>query len=110
VTPAAPRGVVPRSVRAATVVRPLEAAQVVWQRAVDLAGSGGDRDDFALALDLLRRADHSPSTMLHALTLGRARHRDRPEDPIVDNGVELRAPATTWLGSQPSDREVGRSG
>lgn len=101
----------PRSRRAAPgVVKQLEPAQVVWQRAVELANAGGDRDDFALALDLLRSARHSPSTMHHALMLGRARHRARPADRVLDDAVGLLERGTTWLGSQPGDREVGRSG
>jgi hypothetical protein len=91
-------------------VRPLERAQVVWHRAVQLAGSARDGDDFVSALDLLRTACHGPSTMLHALMLGRARHRAHPTDPILRDAVRLLTRATTWLGSRPSAGEVGRSG
>jgi hypothetical protein len=94
---------------ATTPSPPLERAQVVWLRAVELADSAGD-DDFLDALDLLRTALHGPSTLLHALMIGRARHRDRPADPIVRDAVRLLSRATAWLGSQPTVGEVGRSG
>jgi hypothetical protein len=92
------------------VVRPLERAQLVWQRAVHLADSAGEGDDFLVALDLLRTAHHDPSTMLHALMLGRAGHRDQPEDPALRDAVRLLARAATWLGSRPTAGEIGRSG
>jgi hypothetical protein len=98
---------------APTVARPLERAQVVWERAVHLAGPAGPAagdDDFLVALDLLRTARHGPSTMLHALTLGRARQQEHPADPVLRDAVRLLARATTWLGSRPTDGEVGRPG
>jgi hypothetical protein len=95
---------------ATTPSPPLEHAQVVWRRAVELTGSSGEDDDFLDALDLLRTARHGPSTLLHALMIGRARHRDRPADPIVRDAVRLLSRATAWLGSQPTAGEVGRSG
>jgi hypothetical protein len=97
-----------RRPRAATV-RPLEPAQVVWRRAVELAGSG-DRDHFVVELDLLRTAHHGPSTLRHALMLGRARRRDHPADPVLRDAVRLLERATSWLGTRPTDGEVGRSG
>jgi hypothetical protein len=95
---------------ATTPYPPLERAQVVWLRAVELADSAGEDDDFLHALDLLRTALHGPSTLLHALMIGRARHRDRPADPVVRDAVRLLSRATAWLGSQPTDGEIGRPG
>jgi hypothetical protein len=94
------------------VVRPLEQAERVWERAVELAGAGAgvEHDRFAVALDLLRTAQHGPSTMLHALTLGRAHHRDHPADPDVREAVRLLERATTWLGSPATPSDVGRPG
>jgi hypothetical protein len=110
-TPVAPSRTSPEVQQSATtVVRPLERAQLVWQRAVHLADSAGGGDGFLVALDLLRTAHHGPSTMLHALKLGRARRRDRPEDPILRDAVRLLTRATTWLGSRPTAGEIGRSG
>ncbi len=110
-TPLAPLGTTPDPQESAsTVVRPLERAQLVWQRAVHLAGSAGEGDDLLVILDLLRTAHHGPSTMLHALMLGRARHRDDPEDPVLADAVRLLERATTWLGSPLTAGEVGRSG
>jgi hypothetical protein len=59
------------------VERRLEPAQIVWSRAVELADPAGHHDRAIAALDLLRATRHGPSTMLHALALGRDRQRSR---------------------------------
>jgi hypothetical protein len=91
--------------------KPLERAQAVWQAAVRLAP--GDPDDATVAvLALLRASDFDPSTLRHALTLGRTRLRLRPDDVRLCGGKHLLERATHWLGARGPDGEVGtaRSG
>lgn len=82
--------------------RPPERAQVVWQAAVDLAGDGP-----GVALALLRAADFDPSTLRHALTLGRTLRSRHPHDARLRNGQALLERATDWLGVRDSAGEVG---
>ncbi|HKH04784.1 MAG TPA: hypothetical protein VKA65_06465 [Acidimicrobiales bacterium] len=91
--------------RPAAPGRPPERAQAVWQSAVRLAGAGGDHQ--AAVLALLRDADFDPSTLRHALTLGRTRLRLRPHDARLCGGRDLLAHATDWLGARDADGEVG---
>jgi hypothetical protein len=85
----------------------LERAQLVWRRAVKLADPTKDRDRFVVMLDLLRTAHHGPSTMLHALALGRALQRATPEDPVIRSAVHLLARTVAWLGTRIDEGEVG---
>jgi hypothetical protein len=93
------------SARIAATGRPPERAQAVWQAAVRLAGDGGDGE--ATVLALLRSADHDPSTLRHALTLGRTRLRLRPHDARLCGGRDLLEHATGWLGARGTEGEVG---
>lgn len=93
----------------AAVARPLERSQRVWRRAVSLAGSHLGTDRSVVVLDLLRTADHGPSTMLHALALGRAQQRATPEDIPTRNAVRLLAGTIAWLGKPTEKDEVGPS-
>lgn len=88
-------------------VRPLERAQLVWQRAVALARSGQGSDRFVPSLDLLGAARHSRSTMLHALGLGRARQHAAPADIPTRDAVLLLARTISWLGRPTEQDEVG---
>jgi hypothetical protein len=88
-------------------VRPLERAQLVWRRAVTLSTTAHDGERFGPVLDLLRTAHHGPSTMLHALALGREQQRIAPDDLRIRDAVRLLARTTEWLGSRAEDNEVG---
>ena len=89
---------------------PLERAQLVWRRAVTLAGPAGDNDRRLVVLDLLRTARHSPSTMLHAVALGRTQLRTTPADVDAQGAVRLLARTIGWLGKRIDDGEVGTGG
>lgn len=95
---------------AGAVVQPLERAQLVWRRAVTLSAAGRDGERFGLVLDLLRTADHGPSTMLHALALGREQQRVAPGDLRIRDAVRLLARTAEWLGTRAEDGEVGTAG
>lgn len=96
--------------RPAASGRPPERAQAVWQSAVRLAGDDADAE--ATVLAILRNADYDPSTLRHALTLGRTRLRLRPHDARLCGGRDLLERATGWLGARGAEGEVGevRSG
>ena len=93
------------SARIAATGRPPERAQAVWQAAVRLAGDGTDGE--ATVLALLRSADYDPSTLRHALTLGRTRLRLRPHDA---RAVRWARPARARhrLARRPRHRRRGR--
>ena len=88
--------------------RPLEPAQRVWQRALTLSRTDHRRDPFVVVLDLLRTAHHGPSTMLHALAIGRAEERAAPADVPTRDAVRLLARTISWLGTRSEEGEVGR--
>lgn len=92
------------------VVRPLERAQLVWRRALVLARSDLSSDRFVASLDLLRAAHHGPSTMVHALALGRAQQRVAPEDIPTRDAVHLLNHTISWLGKPIEPDEVGAVG
>lgn len=99
----------PRSTEA-LAVRPLELAQRVWQRAVTLARSDLDADRVTAPLDLIRTAHLGPSTLLHALRLGREQQRATPADVPTRRGVQLLARTIGWLGRPTENDEVGLAG
>jgi hypothetical protein len=94
------------SMEAATV-QPLELAQVVWRRALALARSNRSRDRVLPSLDLLRAARHGPSTMIHALTLGRAQLAAAPRDIPTREAVRLLTYTIAWLGKPVEQDEIG---
>src|ERR1019366_777112 len=67
----------------------LERAPFVWSRALELAGPSEREDLFRLALELLRSAHHDPTTMRHALALGRSWTRLHPSDATAALAVGL---------------------
>lgn len=92
---------------AGATVQPLEPAQLVWRRAVTLSTAEPDGERFGLVLDLLRTAQHGPSTMLHALALGREQQRIAPGDLRIRDAIRLLTRTTEWLGTRAEDNEVG---
>jgi hypothetical protein len=78
----------------------LEVALQVWERSLELAGSGRhDRlPDQALALS--RAAGHNADTMAHALRLGRSRARHPSTDETTLGGVRLLERANAYLGGR----------
>ena len=93
--------------RADGTTRPLERAQLVWRQALRLAGSGRDPEPFEVVRELLRTAHHGPSTLLHALNLGRAQLLADPGDATAQDAVRLLSRTVSWLGSRPDEAEVG---
>ena len=89
--------------------RPLEQAQLVWRRAVDLADPPTPHDRSALALDLLRAAHHVPATIAHALNLGRTHLRAHPEDAFARGGVTILETAISFLGVKPRVGDIERA-
>ena len=87
----------------------LERAQLVWLRAMSLARRHPDDDSFIVVLDLLRTARHGPSTMLHALALGRAHQRATPADIPTRDAVGLLTRTIAWLGKRTDDTDVPRA-
>ena len=89
---------------------PLERAQVVWRRAIELGGTLVGHDPPEAALDLLRVALHDVSTMAHALALGRTRLRGDTDNTEVAGGVDVLQRAVRFLGARPDrcDAAVGR--
>ena len=89
--------------------RRLEPAQAVWHAAVDLAAgrADGGAGEPGVVLALLRSADLDPSTLRHALALGRTLLRREPQDARLRGGVQLLGQAADWLGARGPDGEVG---
>jgi hypothetical protein len=86
--------------------RPPELAQLVWRRALALVDPGAPRDQLGVAIDLLRVAQHNPSVMLHASTLGRTYLRGRADDNRARAAAQLLHAAITLLGVKPSTSGV----
>ena len=95
----------PRKPRPPLADKPPERAQLVWRRALELAGTTGG-DQFALALELLRAAHHSPAIMTHALSLGQTHVRAHPDDGASADGVALLEAANRFLGIKPQAGDV----
>lgn len=81
-------------------------AQAVWHAAVELAG-GPTHDAPNDVLTLLRAAGFDPSTLGHALALGRTQMRREPDDRRLRHGRRLLVRATEWLGFRHPAGEVG---
>jgi hypothetical protein len=78
----------------------------VWRAAVDIADGATD-DSPADMVALLRTAGFDPSTLQHALSLGRTRVQREPHDHRLRRGRQLLVRATEWLGSRRHAGEVG---
>src|SRR5438067_1459181 len=89
--------------------RPPELAQLVWHRALALAGAGTGNDPFEVALDLLRTAHHHPGVMAHALTLGRTHLQDLPDDDRARAGAKILQAAIAFLGIKPRPGDIARA-
>jgi hypothetical protein len=83
---------------------------VVWQRALTVVGRPAQQDRFALALDLLRAAHHSPATMVHALTLGTNHLHAHPDDALAREGVAILEAAIAFLGVKPRTGDIATLG
>ncbi len=88
--------------------KPLERAQVVWERARELADPTAQHDQFAVALELLRAAHHDPTAMSHALALGQTSVSADGDDAKARGGVKILERAIAFLGVKPSSGTVGR--
>ena len=81
---------------------------MVWQRALTVVGRSPQQDRFAVALDLLRVAHHSPATLLHALTLGSNHLHEHPDDALAREGLAVLEAAITFLGVKPRTGDIAR--
>jgi hypothetical protein len=88
--------------------RPIEQAQVVWRRALELSDPLRAHDALAAALELLRSARHDGAVLAHALVLGRTRVRDHPEDTGARGGVKVLERGIAYLGVKPEAGSVRR--
>ena len=86
--------------------RPPERAQLVWRRALELAGPPSQSDRFGVALELLRAAHHGPATMTHALSVGRAYVRAHLDDARARRGVAILEGAVAFLGVKPHAEDI----
>ncbi len=93
-----------------SAVRPLERAQLVWRRALELADPLAQRDQFAIALDLVRAAYNDPAIMAHALTLGRTYLRAHADDAFALGGARILEAAITFVGVEPRAGDVSGPG
>ena len=85
-----------------------ERAQLVWRRALELAGHRAVHDPFENALDLLRAAHHDPTTVAHALTLGRTHLRADAHDFVARAATGVLEGAINALGVKPRTDDVAR--
>jgi hypothetical protein len=99
-----------RVVHSNGAVEPLERSQLVWRRALALARKDPSHDHFVESLGLLRAARHGPSTLRHALTLGRAEQQAAPDDIPTRDAVQLLERTVAWLGAPVDRGEVGTAG
>jgi hypothetical protein len=96
--------------RRAPAGRSTERAQLVWRRALQLAGPPAQHDRFRFALDLLRAAHHSPATMAHALNLGRTQLHALPDDDRALGGIAVLEEAIAFLGIKPQADSIAGAG
>ncbi len=79
----------------------MERAETVLDRSTDLAANPGAHDIGTVALHLLRTADHDPTTLDHALHIGRTRVRRAPASRAAHRAVELLESVIGFLGHKP---------
>jgi hypothetical protein len=79
----------------------VERAQAVLDRSTDLAANTGPHDVSAIALHLLRAADHDRTTLDHALHIGRTRVRREPTSRASRRAVRLLESVIGFLGHEP---------
>jgi hypothetical protein len=94
---------------ATTTRRPMERAQEVWARAIELAAPPR-YELFGVILEVLRTARHDSATVTHALTLGRSRLRDDPTDEAARRATRLLQRCIEFLGVKPRSGDVGNAG
>lgn len=86
----------------------MELAQRVWQRSLELAGTGGHVRLPEQALTLARAARHDADTMAHALRLGRSRARHPSHDETSRRGIRLLEQAIAFLGVKAEQGGIAR--
>lgn len=79
----------------------MERAETVLDRSTDLAADTGPHDVSAIALHLLRAADHDRATLDHALHIGRTRVRREPASRAARRAVQLLESVIGFLGHKP---------
>ena len=88
---------------------PLEIAQRVWQRSLELGSTGEHLDLTDQALALLRTARHDADTLTHALGLGRSQARHPSSDETTRRGVRLLENTIGYLGVKVRPLELARA-
>jgi hypothetical protein len=79
----------------------VERAETVLDRSTNIAAHPGPRDISGVALHLLRTAGHDPTTLDHALHIGRMRVRREPGRRAAHRAVELLESVIGFLGPKP---------
>jgi hypothetical protein len=79
----------------------VERAETVLDRSTNLAANAGPHDIGGVGLHLLRIADHDPTTLDHALHIGRTRVRREPARRAAYRAVELLESVIAFLGHKP---------
>jgi hypothetical protein len=91
---------------ASVAERPLERAQVVWARAIELAVPLRWKR-FGVTISVLRAAEHDSAVLAHAVVLGRSHVRDHPSDEVGMRAIRLLERAIRFLGVKRHSGEVG---
>ncbi len=79
----------------------MERAETVLDRSTDLAANHGPHDMGTDALHLLRTAGDDPTTLDHALHIGRTRLRRDPASQAAQRAVQLLESVIAFLGHKP---------
>jgi hypothetical protein len=87
----------------------VERAETVLDRSIDLAANPGPHDMSAVALHLLRAADHDHTTLDHALHIGRTRVRREPASHAAQRAVQLLESVIGFLGHKPRNDHEPRA-
>jgi hypothetical protein len=82
----------------------LEPAQLVWQGTLELVepvDPADHHDRFAAVLEVLRLAAHDPTTLAHALAIGRTHLHKNEHSADIRRGTRTLAAAVAFLGVKP---------
>jgi hypothetical protein len=84
--------------------KPLERAQLIWRRAVQLADPAQQLDRSAVTLHMLSAAGYNITEMAHALTLGRTHLLTDVDDLYACRAVRILERSIAFLGAKPDTR------
>ena len=80
----------------------MEGAELVCDRS-DVLAHNASPDIAGAAIELSRAASHDDATLRHALGIGRARLRRRPNDHVARRGAQLLQDVISFLGVKPNE-------